>query len=157
MRRTRPPSAPPTGTSSGHHHDPRCEEPAERAERGPGSDVHAVHAVGGEPPADAGEHEQTGDESQPRARGGECRRQPAGARLPRVEDCRIHADQENSGDDRPVLPSYWMPKALMLDRRASAIVRSDPTGWNMFWNRTGWPSSAPKGTMSSTSKSIASP
>ena len=42
-------------------------------------------------------------------------------------------------------------------RLASAIVRSEATGWNMPWNRTGCPSSAPNGTTSSISKSIVSP
>ena len=65
--------------------------------------------------------------------------------------------QENSDVDSPVLPSYSIPKALICDRLASAIVRSDPTGWNMPANRTGSPVSTPKGTMSSISKSIASP
>jgi len=50
-----------------------------------------------------------------------------------------------------------MPKALILDRVASAIVRSDPTGWNIPENLTGSPVSTPNGTMSSISKSITSP
>jgi hypothetical protein len=32
-----------------------------------------------------------------------------------------------------------MPNALIRVRFASAIVRSDPTGWNMPWKRTGSP------------------
>ena len=47
--------------------------------------------------------------------------------------------------------------ALRIVRFASAIVRSDPTGWNIPENRTGSPVSTPKGTMSSISKSISSP
>jgi hypothetical protein len=47
------------------------------------------------------------------------------------------ADQEKSEVDRPVLPSYRMPKASIRERRASAIVRLDPAGWNMPSNRTG--------------------
>jgi len=50
-----------------------------------------------------------------------------------------------------------MPKALILDRFASAIVRSEPAGWNIPANFTGSPVSTPNGTMSSTSKSMASP
>ena len=42
-----------------------------------------------------------------------------------------------------------MPNALIRVRFASAIVRSDPTGWNMPWKRTGSPVSTPNGTMSS--------
>ena len=55
------------------------------------------------------------------------------------------------------MPSYEIPKASIFDRFASAMVRSDATGWNMPLNRTGWPVSMPNGTMSSISKSIASP
>src|SRR5439155_27388226 len=68
-----------------------------------------------------------------------------------------HAVQENSDVESPVLPSYSMPKALMRERFASAIVRLEPAGWNMPWNRIGSPVSIPNGTMSSISKSIASP
>src|SRR6266511_2137083 len=50
-----------------------------------------------------------------------------------------------------------MPNALIRVRFASAIVRSDPTGWNMPWKRTGSPVSTPYGTMSSMSKSMVSP
>ena len=39
----------------------------------------------------------------------------------------------------------------MLDRFASAIVRSDATGWNIPENRTGSPASTPNGTTSSIS------
>jgi hypothetical protein len=59
--------------------------------------------------------------------------------------------------DSPDLPSYSMPNALIRELLASAIVRFDPAGWNMPSNRTGSPVSTPNGTMSSTSKSIASP
>ena len=45
----------------------------------------------------------------------------------------------------------------MRDRFASAMVRSDATGWNIPENRTGSPVSTPNGTMSSISKSIPSP
>ena len=44
-----------------------------------------------------------------------------------------------------------MSNALIRDRRASAIVKFEPTGWNMPWNRTGSPVSTPNGTMSSIS------
>src|SRR4051795_581614 len=67
------------------------------------------------------------------------------------------AAQENPDFESPVLPSYSMPKALIRERFASAIVRSEPTGWNMPLKRIGWPDSTPNGTMSSISKSIASP
>src|SRR5690348_12576175 len=50
-----------------------------------------------------------------------------------------------------------MPNALIRVRLASAMVRSEPTGWNMPWKRTGSPVSTPNGTMSSMSKSIVSP
>jgi hypothetical protein len=59
--------------------------------------------------------------------------------------------------ETPVLPSYRMPKASIRERRASAIVRFDATGWKAPSNRTGRPSSFPKGTMSSISKSMTSP
>jgi hypothetical protein len=59
--------------------------------------------------------------------------------------------------DNPVFPSYSMPYALIRDRFASAIVRSDPAGWNMPENLTGSPVSTPNGTMSSISKSIMLP
>jgi hypothetical protein len=74
----------------------------------------------------------------------------------RSRSCR-QAVHEKSDFDNPVFPSYSMPKALILDRVASAIVRSDPTGWNIPENLTGSPVSTPNGTMSSISKSITSP
>jgi hypothetical protein len=49
-----------------------------------------------------------------------------------------------------------MPKALILVRFASAITRSDPTGWNIPANLTGSPVSTPNGTMSWIWKSITS-
>ena len=55
------------------------------------------------------------------------------------------AAQENSDVERPVFPSYSIPKALIRERFASAIVRSDATGWNMPVNRTGSPVSTPNG------------
>ena len=41
------------------------------------------------------------------------------------------AAQEKPDFESPVLPSYWMPNALMRERFASAIVRSEATGWNI--------------------------
>src|SRR3954469_8969118 len=138
----------------GHHHDPDADEPAERPERGPGPLVHALHAVRGRPPADGGDRAEERHEAEARAGRGERRR--AGGIAPRRRGG-DHAAQENSDVESPVLPSYEIPKALICDRFASAIVRSEPTGWNMPANLTGSPVSTPKGTMSSISKSIASP
>jgi hypothetical protein len=43
----------------------------------------------------------------------------------------VQAAQENSDVESPVLPSYSMPKALIRERFASAIVRSGTwIGWN---------------------------
>ena len=61
------------------------------------------------------------------------------------------------GGRQPRLPLVLDAEGVDLDRFASAIVRFEPTGWNMPSKRTGCPVSTPNGTMSSTSKSIASP
>jgi len=42
-----------------------------------------------------------------------------------------------------------MPYALIRDRFASAMIRSEPAGWNIPENLTGCPVSTPNGTMSS--------
>jgi hypothetical protein len=107
---------------------------------------------------DSGQREQQRDEPTSGLYRRECGRETYAARpLPLRERSCTHAAQENCDVERPVLPSYWMPKALIRDRRASAIVRFDATGWNMPSNRTGRPVSMPNGTMSSISKSITSP
>ena len=67
------------------------------------------------------------------------------------------AAQANSDAEIPVFPSYSIPKALIFERFASAALNSDAAGWNTPTSRTGCPVSTPKGTMSSISKSIASP
>src|SRR5690242_19879052 len=67
------------------------------------------------------------------------------------------AAHEKPDFDNPVFPSYRIPKASMLELLASAMVKSDPTGWNIPENRTGSPVSTPNGTMSSITKSIEVP
>ena len=78
----------------------------------------------------AGEREEQRDEPEPGARGrerrGETRRRREPGRAP-GRSC-AQAAQENSDVESPVLPSYSMPKALIRERFASAIVRFDPTG-----------------------------
>src|SRR6185295_18257963 len=137
----------------GHHHDPHAQEPAERSQSGPRPVIHAAHAIDGRPPPDHGEGEQQRDDASARAYRRHRRRRASGP-IGRRGD---HAAQANSDVERPVLPSYWIPNALIRERFASAIVRSLPAGWNMPENRTGSPVSTPNGTMSSISKSIASP
>jgi uncharacterized membrane protein YeaQ/YmgE (transglycosylase-associated protein family) len=64
------------------------------------------------------------------------------AACPGAETITGQAAQANSDFERPVLPSYSMPKALICDRVASAAVNSDATGWKTPVNRTGSPVSS---------------
>src|SRR5881396_1889732 len=67
------------------------------------------------------------------------------------------AAQENWDVEKPDLPSYSMPKALICERVALEMLNSEPAGWKTSFNFAGSPDSMPNGTMSSISKSTASP
>ena len=108
---------------------PRNQPSVPRPVHGPSS--MPLHLVGRPPPADAGEGEEQRDEPEPGARGGEGRGETRAAPACLRVRSRAQAAQENSDVESPVLPSYSMPKALIRERFASAIVRSDATGWNM--------------------------
>ena len=111
-----------------HHHDPRrrgtsraCPARSRARRPCPASDRPSTTS------RRAASAKSTRDEPEPRARG----RADAGAR-PAPPGARSGADaitaqaaQENSDVDSPVLPSYSMPNALIRERFASAIVRSD--------------------------------
>ena len=147
----------------GHHHDPDSEKPAERSEVGTGAAVHPTHALDRPPPGDSGERRTTRQSG----RVGRARRQKplrvlrrsTVARRGSDERRRAHAyaAQENCDDEKPALPSYSMPKALIRERVALEIVSSEPAGWKIPTRRAGSPDSTPKGTTSSISKSITSP
>src|SRR5438105_1136036 len=80
-----------------------------RSEAGPRPIVHAAHPVDGPPPPDRGEGEEHADEPEPGARGGEGRAETPVRNL--FAGRGDQAAQENSEVERPVLPSYAMPKA----------------------------------------------
>ena len=128
-RRARP-SARPTETSSPPSSRPTRREPAERPEGGSGAVVHAAHAVDRRPPGETREHEQEADQGH----GARATAAKAGASLgPRAGQ----AAQANFDDEKPTLPSYSIPNALMRERVALAIVSSEPAGWKMPVSRAG--------------------
>ena len=117
----------------GHHHDPDAEEETGRAERRPRPAVHPAHLPDRPPPANRCQPEQERDEPQPRACSGEGRRESGGRG---GGGHRAQAAQAKLACDTPVFPSYSMPNALIVERVASAIVRSGATGWNIPSNFT---------------------
>ena len=133
-------------------HTPRNQPSVPSAVHGPSSMPRIRSAVDHHPTAASDEEER--DETEARTYGRERRRR---GRRPASGAEAISAPRRTRDVESPVLPSYSIPNALICERLASAIVRSDPTGWNMPANRTGSPVSTPNGTMSSISKSIASP
>ena len=114
-------------------HTPRNQPSAPSA--GPRALVHPGHAVRGRPPGDGGEREQQRDEAEAGAHGGERGREApligdvpaAAADLPRPRQ----AAQANFEEEKPALPSYSTPNALMFERVALEMVSSEPAGWKM--------------------------
>ena len=107
--------------------------------------------------AEAASASSSSDEAEPRARGREGWAEPAAI----GRACRCGGDvpmrPRRTASESPVFPSYSIPNAPIRERFASAAVNSEAAGWNTPVSRTGSPVSMPNGTMSSTSKSIASP
>ena len=133
---------------------PRNQPKVPRAVQGPSSMPRIWSAVHHQP--SGGQGEEHGDEPQARAHGGDTPGEGPSRLTGWTCSVMSSGGPREVDFDRPVLPSYSMPKALMRERFASAIVRSDPTGWNIPENCTGSPVSTPNGTMSWIWKSIAS-
>ena len=99
---------------------------------GPGPVVHAGHLVDRPPPAGGGDGKE--EEDQPQLGAGCCEggtKTCADSRRWRLVPFMRQAVHAKSALDNPVFPSYSIPKPLIRDDFASAIVRSDPTGWNI--------------------------
>ena len=116
----------------GHHHDPDGEEPAERAEaastaRRPSPAICARRSTTSHTPAMAKSSATSPSRARAAAKAGA--EAAAGSRVfVGGGDQALRRPRRTRTVERPVLPSYSIPKALIRDRFASAMVSVEPTG-----------------------------